>query len=394
MKMEIMQIVPIILVVILIAVFIVFWLQNRRNLRMVRDVMNSFTHPLYVINAKTHKVEFANPVALLQRLPEGNRCSTLRGKINKPCKGQDCSCSLENLYKTGEKYKTGNLEIEVNGVTEYYELHGFPIFDKKGRLNKVIEYNRDITARRKAEIALAKSEENLRRALAAKDKYFSILAHDVRNPFNFLIGITDLLRRDLDDIPKEQLVQMLDKIHKTSIQTHRIFENLLFWAQAQTGDIRWVPRKINMRELIEENIDNVRIFAEHKGLEIRAEKMNGIYAYADENMVKTVLRNLLMNAIKFTDQGGKITVAASQNKGMTQVEVADTGIGIKEADQHKIFSIESNFSTEGTARESGFGLGLVVSKEFIEMNKGQISFTSKPGTGSTFRFTLPKAGEF
>jgi len=387
--MEFILIVLIVLVVGLSVVFAVFWHLNRRNLLLVRNVMNSFTHPLYVINAKTNKVEFANPAALLQRLPEGNRCATLKGRINKPCKGHECNCSLEYLYKTGEKYKTDNLEVEVNGQSEYYELHGFPIFNKNGELTKVIEYNRDITARRRAEIALEQSEENLRKALAAKNKYFSILAHDVRNPFNFLIGITDLLRRDLDDIPKEQLVQMLDKIHKTSIQTHRIFENLLFWAQSQTGDINFSPKKLNIREMIEENVDIVRIFAEYKGLEIGLENKNGIYAYADENMVKTVLRNLLMNAIKFTGHGGRITVKARHVKDMTEIDVTDTGVGISLENQRRLFSIEENFSTPGTENENGFGLGLVVSREFIEMNKGQISVTSSPGNGSTFTFTLP-----
>jgi signal transduction histidine kinase len=107
-------------------------------------------------------------------------------------------------------------------------------------------------------------------------------------------------------------------------------------------------------------------------------------------MVKTVMRNLLMNAIKFTERGGRITVTAEQNDEMTEISVKDTGVGIEEENQQKLFNLESNFSTEGTARESGFGLGLLVSKEFVEMNKGKISFTSTYGKGSTFKFTLPK----
>jgi signal transduction histidine kinase len=379
------------IVIVLLVVFSFSYRSKRRSLNLVRNVINSFSQPFYVINAKNHRIEFANHAALSDRLPIKNRCSTLHGKINKPCKGQGCNCSLENLYKTKEQYKTDDLEIEINGQVEYYELHGFPVFNKKGELIKVIEYNRDITPRRRAEIALEQSEKNLRNALVAKDKYFSILAHDVRNPFNFLIGISDLLRTGLDEISREELQLTLEKIHKTSIQTHRIFENLLFWAQAQTGEIRFVPRRLNIREMIEENVDYVRVFAEFKGVEIATAKLNGIYAFADENMIKTVLRNLMMNAIKFTAHGGKIMIDADQKDGMTEVRVSDTGVGIAEENINKLFSIEENFSTVGTANESGFGLGLVVSKEFIEMNKGRISVSSTQGVGSTFRFTLPNA---
>lgn len=384
----------IILIAIVMGLLVVFsfsYRSKKRSLNLVRNVINSFSQPFYVINAKNHSIEFANHAALSERLPVTNRCSTLQGKINKPCKGQGCNCSLENLYKTKEQYKTDDLEVEINGEVEYYELHGFPVFNKKGELIKVIEYNRDITPRRRAEIALEQSEKNLRKALVAKDKYFSILAHDVRNPFNFLIGISDLLRTGLDEISKEELQLTLEKIHKTSIQTHRIFENLLFWAQAQTGEIKFVPTKLNIRELIEENVDTVRVFAEFKGVEIGTAKLNGIYAFADENMIKTVLRNLLMNAIKFTTEGGKIMIDADQKDGMTEVRVSDTGVGIAQENINKLFSIEENFSTVGTANESGFGLGLVVSKEFIEMNQGKISVSSTQGVGSTFSFTLPNA---
>jgi signal transduction histidine kinase len=280
-------------------------------------------------------------------------------------------------------------EITRNGQTEYHELHGFPIFNKKGELEKVIEYSHDITARKTFELALAKSDKKLRRAIAAKDKYFSILAHDVRNPFNFLIGISDLLQNDLDEISKDELRSILDKIHKTSIQTHRIFENLLYWAQTQTGDISYNPKVLNIKELIDECVDITRVFAENKGLLIEALPNNGIYAFADENMAKMVLRNLTMNAIKFTGRGGKIQIGVQRKNTEAQINVSDTGIGIEQKDIKRLFKIEENFSTVGTEKETGFGLGLVLSKEFVEKNNGKIRVKSKPGEGSTFSFTLP-----
>lgn len=351
--------------------------------------MDSINHPFYVVNANNCKVEFANQAGQSTHVPIDPQCFTLKEKFNKPCTGAACECSLSNIFKEKGHYKSDVFEINHNGQTEYHELHGFPIFDKHGSLEKVIEYSRDITARKKAEIALEKTEKELRQAIAARDKYFSVLAHDVKNPFNFLIGISELLQNDLSDFSEEELKAILEKIHKTSIQTHRIFENLLYWAQTQTGDISFNPKVFHVKELIDDCVDTTRIFAENKGIKLEALPVNGVYAYADENMVKTVLRNLTMNAIKFTGKGGKIQIGVQKNDSMAEIEVTDNGIGIEQKDLSKLFKIEENFSTTGTEKEPGFGLGLLLSKEFVEKNKGEIGVKSQPGKGSTFTFTLP-----
>jgi signal transduction histidine kinase len=351
--------------------------------------MDSINHPFYVVNANTGKIEFANHAGQTTHVPIDAQCFTLKEKINKPCNGDACECSLKRIFRTKGHFKTNEFKIIRNGQTEFHELHGFPIFNKKGDLEKVIEYSRDITGRKIAELALEKSEMELRKAIAAKDKYFSVLAHDVRNPFNFLIGISELLQNDLDDISPEDLKTILEKIHKTSIQTHRIFENLLYWAQTQTGDISFNPRVLNVKDLIDDCVEMTKVFAENKGLKLEALPHNGVYAYADENMVKTVLRNLTMNAIKFTVKGGSIQIGVHQKNSAAEIQVIDTGIGIEKKDLNRLFKIEENFSTTGTEKEPGFGLGLVLSKEFIEKNNGKIMVKSKPGEGSTFAFTLP-----
>jgi signal transduction histidine kinase len=351
--------------------------------------MDSLNHPFYVVNAKTGKIEFTNLAGQTTQLPVDPQCFTLKEKINKPCDSAACECSLKNIFKENAHYKSDVFEVKKDDRTEYHELHDFSIFNKKGDLEKVIEYSRDITVRKTAELALEKSERELRKAIALKDKYFSILAHDVRNPFNFLIGISELLQNDLDKISKDELRLILDKIHKTSIQTHRIFENLLYWAQSQTGDIAYNPKVLNVKDVIEDCIETLKVFAEHKGLVIEALPNNGVYAWADVNMVKIVLRNLTMNAIKFTAKGGKIQIGVQKKNSVAEIHVADTGIGIDPINMKRLFKIEENFSTIGTEKEPGMGLGLVLSKEFVEKNNGQIQAKSKPGEGSTFIFTLP-----
>jgi signal transduction histidine kinase len=379
----------ILLVLVSANVFFILYRSKKRSHDLLKKVMDSLNHPFYVVNAKSGKIEFTNLAGQTTHVPVDAQCFTLKEKINKPCSGEACECSLKNIFKAKGHYKSDVFEIKRDGKTEYHELHGFPIFNKKGDLEKVIEYSRDITTRKNAELALEKSEKELRKAIAAKDKYFSVLAHDVRNPFNFLIGISDLLQNDLEHISKDELRSILDKKHKTSIQTHRIFENLLYWAQSQTGGIGYTPKVLNVKDLIDDCIETTRIFAENKGLQLDALPNNGIYAYADENMVKTVLRNLTLNAIKFTDKGGKIRIGVKRKNSLAEIQVMDTGIGIDEKDLHKLFKIEENFSTIGTEKEPGFGLGLVLSKEFIEKNNGSITVKSKPGEGSTFTFTLP-----
>jgi len=321
----------ILLIFISINVFFILYRSKKRSHELLKKVMDSINHPFYVVNAKSGKIEFANKAGQTTHVPIDAQCFTLKEKINKPCNGDACECSLKNIFKTKGHYKTDEFKIIRNGQTEYHELHGFPIFSSKGDLEKVIEYSRDITVRKTAELALEKSEKELRKAIAAKDKYFSILAHDVKNPFNFLIGISDLLQNDLDGISKEDLIDILGKIHTTSTQTHRIFENLLSWAQTQTGDIAFNPKKLNVKDLVDENVENSQVFAENKNLVIEALPQNGVYAFADENMVKSVLRNLTMNAIKFTPSGGKILIGVKQKNGMAQIQVTDTGIGIEKS---------------------------------------------------------------
>lgn len=362
---------------------------KKRNLDLLSDVINSLTHPFYVINAKDYNIEFANTSAKKGDIPIEARCGFLKLKIDKPCGKDHCKCSLENLTATAKPYKVESRSIMKDGEERFYELYGFPVFDRKGKLDKIIEYNRDITDRKKAELALENSEKQLRLSNEAKDKLFSILAHDIRNPFTFMIGITETLLHHHDELDPAEIQEIYQKIYDTSSQTYKLFEHLMEWAQSQSNRLAFEPNRINLSSLVEENIDLLKVFAKEKQIALIAEHACDKQAFADENMVKTILRNLTLNAIKFTHNGGSVSIITKIVNRHVEVSVVDDGVGIPDDVKKNLFSLGKGVSTYGTAQEKGLGIGLILTRELVEKCKGRISVESEAGKGSRFTFTLP-----
>jgi two-component system, sensor histidine kinase and response regulator len=224
---------------------------------------------------------------------------------------------------------------------------------------------------------------------ATKDKFFSIIAHDLKNPFNTLIGFTELLLENLRDYSYEKLHEFIGILHDTSKQSYALLENLLEWSRSQTGRIQIKKEDIKIYSLIEENINLLLNQAAKKKIQlINHVEFNGT-VFADLNMSRTVIRNLISNAIKYTKEQGTITCQASLKEDFLEISIHDTGIGIKPDNLDKLFRIDLNYSTRGTADEGGTGLGLILCKEFINKNGGEIWAESVYGQGSTFKFTLP-----
>lgn len=224
---------------------------------------------------------------------------------------------------------------------------------------------------------------------ATKDKFFSIIAHDLKNPFNTLIGFTELMLENLKDYSFEKLHEFIGILYDTSKQSYALLENLLEWSRSQTGRIQINKVEIKIYDLVEENINLLLNQASKKKINL----INDIHyegsVIGDLNMVRTVIRNLISNAIKYTKNEGTITVSAELKDKILELAVKDTGIGIKPENLAKLFKIDANFSTKGTADEGGTGLGLILCKEFISKNDGDIWVESIYGEGSTFKFTLP-----
>jgi signal transduction histidine kinase len=250
----------------------------------------------------------------------------------------------------------------------------------------------ELLARVKTHLELKFSREALKELNATKDKFFSIIAHDLKDPLQFLLLSADLLYNQYDLFNETKRKDYIHRFHNSSQQLSALLENLLVWARLQSGSIETKPGKIDIGALVTESIDLLKGNAQKKDIALSSQIGPGIAAFADKNMIRTVLRNLISNAVKFTPPGGtvKVTASTSPKGDWLEISVSDTGVGINRQDITGLFRIDVKKSTRGTDNEKGTGLGLILCKEFVEKNNGSIKVTSTPGKGSCFTFTLPR----
>ena len=236
---------------------------------------------------------------------------------------------------------------------------------------------------------LEKQKKELIELNATKDKFFSIIAHDLRSPISTLVSLCEILRTDADLLSGKETHEILFSLHDLSGNYLKLLDNLLQWASIQTGKIMANPEKFSVVRVIDEVIGFYKILASSKQVNLHSAAEGDINVFADKNMIRTVLRNLVSNALKYTNMGGTVALGVTLLPDMIEVYVKDSGIGMDAETVEKLFKLDQTFSTVGTANEQGTGLGLILCKEFIEKNNGSIHVDSEPGKGSTFRFTLP-----
>lgn len=233
--------------------------------------------------------------------------------------------------------------------------------------------------------------EELKNLNATKDKFFSIISHDLRNPFSNLLGLSRQLSEDLDSYTPEELRERIKLIEESSKRGYELLENLLEWSMSQRGNIKFNPLRLNLSDVINESVSILENQVKVKNINIITEVNGDLSVYADYNMLKVVLRNLITNAIKYSHPDGSVIVrAAIKNENEVEISVKDKGVGIPEDEIAKLFRIDTKYTTPGTSNEFGTGLGLILCKEFIEKHNGKISVESNVSSGSIFRFTLPK----
>ena len=227
---------------------------------------------------------------------------------------------------------------------------------------------------------------------ATKDKFFSIIAHDLRTPFSSIIALSEMLVQLIKEKNYDGIEEYAALIEQSSNQAMDLLSNLLGWARSQTGRIEFKPERLNLSQLLDETAQMFDQVAVPKNITIKRNFTEDLVIFADKQMIGTVLRNLISNAIKFTRPGGEISLLAKPEPDHAMVTVSDTGVGISEERLKKMFRIEYNESTYGTANEKGTGLGLILCKEFIEKHDGRIWAESETGKGSAFCFSLPLSG--
>jgi len=237
--------------------------------------------------------------------------------------------------------------------------------------------------------ALMASESKLMELNSTKDKFFSIIAHDLKGPFNGIIGFSEILKDEAEHLDTSTIVDYAETIHSAALQTHRLLDNLLKWARMQEGRIFCKPVSNSMHSIVNEVFLLFTDISDRKEITLNNMVPSAFIVIADTEMLKTILRNLISNALKYTQKNGNVWVSASINDSNVEIVVADDGGGIKADDLCKLFRIDVVFSTEGTEKEKGTGLGLVLCKEFIEKHGGNISVESELGKGSKFKFTFP-----
>lgn len=228
---------------------------------------------------------------------------------------------------------------------------------------------------------------------ATKDKFFSILGHDLKSPLNSLSSFSGLLINYFDSLSKEEIQTLARDLDKSLKNLYALLDNLLEWARSQTGNINFIPEQFDLTNVLQENKELLQTQAANKQITLYQERTSPLVVSTHKHSITTVVRNLVANAIKFTPQGGSINIQASEKQSEIIVSVADTGVGMSEATISKLFRIDSKVSTVGTANEKGTGLGLVLCKDFVEKNGGRLWVESEEGKGSTFYFTIPKSNE-
>lgn len=298
------------------------------------------------------------------------------------------------LKKTGKVKNYRTVLYKKDRSELYVETTANILLDSNGNYTGVEGIVRDITDRKKAEQTLKENEQKMRKLNAEKDKFFSIIAHDLKNPLNLMLGFSDLLIRNFDKYNNQKKKEYINIIQQSVQNTYKLLENLLLWSRAQRGIIDFYPENRNLFLLCAKTTELLIQSAENKSITLSNQIPEDIYVEADENMFLTILRNLISNAIKFTPKSGKITIKAhsitDKNKhSYAEICVEDSGIGIAKETMAHLFTISENVSTKGTENEAGTGLGLMLCKEFVEKHGGKIRVESEVGKGSKFIFTLP-----
>lgn len=293
-------------------------------------------------------------------------------------------------FQNREKYRFEYRLLRHDGEYRWIEEHGSPRYSSTGEFLGFIGQCQDINERKQAELVLQAKNEELQKVNAEKDKFFAILAHDLRSPFNTLLGFTQIMVEDLSDFNPGDIKKMAQAMRTSAKGLYSLLENLLVWSGSQRGTTSFVPVQFLLKDIILENLKLVQESAHLKDIYIGINIPDDLVVFADENMIGSTIRNLVSNAVKFTPKKGEISISAKPVAGnLVEISIKDSGMGMSDEMRAKLFTLSENIGRHGTEGEPTSGLGLILCKDFIEKNGGKIWVESQVNTGSIFYFTLP-----
>jgi len=354
------------------------------------DIFNSVSEAIYVLDEAGTFIDVNKGAEKMYLYTKDELIGKTTQHLSAPEKNDinEIQSILKNVYKTGTAASFDFWAVRKNG-----EIFPKEVFVNKGKYfgkNVLIATARDITEKNLAEERIRTKNEELQKINAEKDKFFSIIAHDLRSPFAAFLGLTQLMVQDLPTLKLDNIQEIAIMMSESATNLHRLLENLLQWSRLQQGMVAFNPHHFLLIEKVNNSMHSVLEIAVNKGVEIVVNIPEGTIVYADENMLESTIRNLAINAVKYTAKGGKILITAkSEFNGDIKISIKDTGIGMKEQMIENLFRIDELNCRQGTNGEPSTGLGLILCKDFIDRHEGKIWAESTEHMGSTFHVVLP-----
>lgn len=277
----------------------------------------------------------------------------------------------------------------ADGKRIFLETIKTPVYSSSGVLFGVLGIGRDMTVRHNSENEIKQKNEQLLKIQMEKDKFFSVIVHDIKTPFNSFLGLTEYLDQEALTLPADELKEISSALKMSAENLHAMLEDMLVWARMERGMIPFNPKESLLIPLIRESIEPLQELAASKSIEIVCSVEPYETVYADKYLIQTIMRNLISNALKFTHTGGKVVLSAKREGELLEISVKDSGIGMSAGMIENLFEFRSVNNRKGTEGEPTTGLGLVVCKDFAEKMGGTLDVESVPGSGSRFFFTVP-----
>ena len=309
----------------------------------------------------------------------------------------DIDYCINTYLSAFDKRESFEMEYRLRNASGEYKWlldKGSPNYNSEGTFIGYIGYCFDISELKQAEEEIKSKNEKLQQINVEKDKFLSIISHDLRSPFNSFLGLTELMAEDFQHLTREQLEKMVFSLKNSATNLYRLLENLLQWSKIQRGLIPFKPERIELRALVTESIYMVKEPAKNKNIDISIDVPANQSIFADRNILQTIIRNLVSNSIKFTPKGGKVVISSAIGSSKeTEIIIADTGIGMNQQEINNLFQIDMQNNRKGTEGEASTGLGLIICKELIARHGGILWLESEEGKGSVFHFSVPGSDE-